>query len=111
MPGPKMRCSMLQRPSRYSCLSAFALIECFLILPAAAFLSAAALRSLQPSQFEPAHTTSAILQWITVRLSLLDAAILFIGLPALVALLGCAAIHAAWQGDATVRSDLASAFG
>ncbi len=43
--------------------------EWVMVLPAAVFLMAAALRFLQPSQYEPAHTSWIISQWAATHVS------------------------------------------
>ncbi len=49
-----------RKPSRMSFL---ALSEWVMVLPATVFLAAAALRQLQPRQYEPSHTSWLIFEW------------------------------------------------
>jgi len=93
---------------KQSVLPALAIAEWLLLLPPAVLVAAAALRSLQPAQYEPARTGSLILEWTAPRLSHPGAAFLFLGLPALVAVLGCVALHKAWRRDANLRNDFAA---
>lgn len=91
------------KPSR---LPIVAFTEWLMVLPAAVFIAAAILRSLQPSQYEPARTSSAIVNWAAAHVTRLDAAILFLGLPALAAIIGCAVLMRMWHSDEDLRQDL-----
>jgi hypothetical protein len=94
---------MLRSKSFRIPLVAFA--EWLLVLPATLFLAAAALRLLQPRQFEPARTSWIIFEWTTAHISQLGAAALFIGLPALVLIAGCATFRGIWREDQAFRQD------
>ncbi len=76
-----------------------AVSEWLMVLPAALLLAAAALRSLQPPQHEPARTSWIIFQWTAAHVSRLGAALLFLGLPGVVAVVGCAALLRIWRVD------------
>lgn len=76
-----------------------------MVLPAAVFLTAAALRLLQPRQFEPARTSWIIFQWTSAHISRLGAATLFIGMPGLVVIVGCAKLLQRWREDQALRHD------
>jgi hypothetical protein len=76
-----------------------------MVLPAAVFLTAAALRLLQPRQFEPARTSWIIFQWASAHISRLGAATLFIGMPGLVVIVGCAKLLQRWREDQALRHD------
>jgi hypothetical protein len=80
--------------------------EWVMVLPAAVFLMAAALRFLQPSQYEPAHTSWILSQWGATHISRLGAATLFILVPSLAILLGSATLLLAWREDSSVRDDV-----
>jgi hypothetical protein len=82
-----------------------ALGEGLMVLPAVVLLGATALRLLQPRQYEPARTSWVIFEWTTAHISPLGAGILFIGLPALVAILGCATLLRTWREDQAFRRD------
>ncbi len=86
-------------------LSAFAIGEWLLLLPATVFLATAALRVLQPREHEPARTSWIIFEWASTHISRLGAALLFIGLPGLVVLAGAAALRRIWREDQTLRQD------
>ena len=90
-------------------LRLIALGEWLLILPASALLAIAALRTLQPARFEPAHTSLLILNWASEHISRVGAAVLFLGMPGVVAIGGCAALWRAWQTDSELREDVAEA--
>lgn len=88
-------------------LSAFAVGEWFLVLPATVFLGAATLRLLQPRQYEPARTSWIIFEWTTTHISSLGAALLFIGLPGLVVLVSAITLLRIWRADQMLRKDAA----
>jgi hypothetical protein len=88
-------------------LSAFAVGEWLLVLPATVFLAAAALRLLQPRQYQPARTSWIIFEWTTTHISPLSAALLFVGLPGLVMLVGAITLPRIWRADQTLRQDAA----
>lgn len=90
-------------------LFVFALSEWLLALPAAVLLSAAALRLLQPRQYEPGRTSWAIFDWATTHVSQVGAGLLFIGLPATALIAGCTALPRIWRGNETLRQDLTAA--
>lgn len=87
-------------------LPVFALGEWLLILPATLFLAAAALRLLQPRQYEPARTSWLIFDWAMAHMTQLNAAILLLALPALVVIAGCVVLRRAWRNDESVRADV-----
>jgi len=93
--------------SRLFRLPMLAALHWLLVLPATIFLGAAALRLLQPREYEPARTSSAITEWATTHVSRLGAGILFIGLPGLVAIAGCTALIEMWRRDQGLRQDVA----
>ena len=76
-----------------------------MVLPATVLFAAAALRMLQPRQYEPARTSWIIFEWTMTHVSRLGAAILFIGMPGVVAAAGCAALLRNWHQDQTLRHD------
>ena len=79
--------------------------EWLMILPATLLLATAALRMLQPAQHEPAHTSWLVFNWTTAHISRLGAGILFLAMPAVVAIAGCIALWRAWHTDQELRSD------
>jgi hypothetical protein len=88
---------------------AAAVSEWLLVLPAAVFLAAAALRLLQPRQYEPARTSWILFEWATTHISHTGAALLFIALPAIAVVAGCAMLLLSWRKNETLRQDMASA--
>ena len=83
----------MNHPASSPKLSALAVSEWLLVLPAALLLAAAALRQLQPRQFEPARTSWAIFEWTTKHISQAGAAWLFLILPAVALAAGFAGIR------------------
>jgi hypothetical protein len=74
---------------------AIATTELLLILPAAFFMTALVVRTLQPLEGEPAHTAARIVMWYAERQWTLW--ILLIALPLAVLVTGCATLM---QSDA-----------
>lgn len=99
---------MNQPASPYK-LSVLAVSEWLLVLPATLLLTAAVLRPLQPRQFEPARTSWAIFEWTTTHISQTGAAWLFLALPALALVAGCAGLMLAWRRSETLRQDAIAA--
>jgi hypothetical protein len=90
------------KPSRFTIV---AIGEWAMVLPATVLVAAATLRLLQPRQYEPARTSWVILQWTTTHISRLGAAMLFIGMPGIVATAGCATLLLVWREDEALRHD------
>lgn len=80
--------------------------EWLLVLPAAVFLTTALLRLLQPPQYEPARTSLLIFDWTAAHISRRGAAMLFIALPALVAISGSAIFYRLWRTNSSLRADI-----
>jgi len=83
-----------------------AVAEWLITLPATLLLAAAALRLLQPRQYEPARTAWAVFEWSGAHISRLGAGVLFLVLPAFTAILGCVALYRLWQQDQGFRQDI-----
>ncbi len=90
-------------------LSLVAAGEWLLVLPATLLLAAAALRQMQPAQHEPARTISLLFNWAVPHISRSGAALLFIGLPGIVAVAGCVMLVRLWRGNETLRQDVSTA--
>jgi len=73
-------------------------------------LGAAAVRLLQPRQYEPAHTAWIVFEWAGSHISRLGAALLFVALPAIAAIVGCVMLLGAWREDETLRHDVSLAW-
>lgn len=95
----------MNHPASSPKLSALAVSEWLLVLPATLFLAAALLRQLQPRQFEPARTSWAIFEWTTSHISQTGAALLFLVLPAVAVVAGCVGLLLAWRESETLRQD------
>jgi len=91
-------------------LPLLAAAEWLLVLPASVFLATAVLRVLQPPQYQPARTSLFIFNWTTAHISRLGAAALFVALPALVAISGCAIFYRLWRTNSSLREDVAVGF-
>ena len=87
-------------------LRAIAIREWLMVLPATVLLAAAALRTFQPRQYEPARTSWIIFEWTMTHISRLGAAILFIGMPGVVVAAGCAALLRDWRKDQALHKDV-----
>jgi hypothetical protein len=86
-----------------------ATIQLVLIFPAALFMTALVLRSLQPLQYEPAHSAQQLIMWYAGRMWTLW--VLLLALPLAVLATGCATLLGSWNRDTalmqTVRQSLA----
>ena len=100
----------MNHPASPAKLFALALSEWLLVLPATLLLGGAALRQLQPPQYEPARTISTIFAWVGPRISHADAALLFLGLPGIAAIAGCMVLLMAWRRSETLRQDTIAVF-
>lgn len=83
--------------------SVLASLEVALIVPAALFMTALVVRSLQPQQFEPAHTAQRIVDWYAARTHL-GLWVFLIALPLAVLAIGCVSLLRSWRGDAGLRA-------
>lgn len=90
-----------------------------LVLPAALFMTALALRSLQPQQHEPARAAQQLVMWYAARMWTLWA--LLLGLPLIAFVVGCVELLRGWRPGpvlplasrkplASIRARLASLF-
>lgn len=83
--------------------SALASLEVVLIVPAALFMTALVVRSLQPQQYEPAHTAQRIVDWYAARTHL-GLWVFLIALPLAVLVTGCVTLVRGFRADAALRS-------
>jgi len=95
-----------QRLSGSFRLPIVAICDWLLVLPATVFLGTAALRMLQPRQYEPARTSWIIFDWTMTHISRFGAAILFVGMPGIVVVAGCATLLRTWRQDRALREDV-----
>jgi hypothetical protein len=79
-----------------------AAVEVTLVLPAVLFMSALFLRSIQPTEFQPAHTAQQIVDWYAGRPHL-GLWVLLIALPMMVVTVGLAWLARSWRNDADLR--------
>ena len=100
----------MDQPASSPKLSALAISEWLLVLPAILLLAAAVLRQLQPRQFEPGRTAWVIFEWTTTHISQVGAAWLFLALPAVAAVAGCVGLMLAWRKSETLRQDTVAVF-
>ncbi|HET7150091.1 MAG TPA: hypothetical protein VFI60_01665 [Candidatus Acidoferrum sp.] len=98
----------MNHPTSSPRLFAAAVSEWLLVLPAAVFLAAAALRQLQPRQFEPARTSWMLFEWATTHVTRAGAGVLFLVLPAIAVAGGCATLFMFWRKSETLRQDFAA---
>jgi hypothetical protein len=89
-------------------LPILATAEWLMVLPAMVFLAAAVLRGLQPAQYQPAHISRIIWGWFA-QMPLPVVAGLLIGLPGVVALVGCVTVLRSWRNDSALRQDAGAA--
>ena len=82
--------------------SALAATEVLLVIPAALFMTALVIRSLQPLQYEPAHTAQKIVDWYAARPHL-GLWVLMILLPLTVLVSGAMTLLRSWRADADLR--------
>jgi hypothetical protein len=93
--------------------------QLILIFPAALFMTALVVRSLQPVQYEPAHSAQQVVMWYAARMWSLW--ILLLALPMAVLVTGCATLLQGWKRGTTlpqavrqsltaIRSHLATLF-
>jgi len=76
-------------------LRLLATAELLLIFPAALFMTALVLRSLQPIQYEPAHTAQQLVLWYVGRMWSLW--VLLLALPFIALVTGCAVLLYNWK--------------
>ena len=95
----------MDQPASSPKLSALAVSEWLLVLPATLLLAAAVLRQLQPRQFQPGRTAWIIFEWGATHISQAGAAWLFLVLPAVAAVAGCIGLMRAWRKSETLRQD------
>jgi hypothetical protein len=86
-------------------LSAFAVAECLLICPAAFFILVAGLHSRGPGEYELAHSSGIMLEWMKSHLTRVHAAIMFIVFPGVAFTLGIGTLLQSWQQDELFRWD------
>ncbi len=81
---------------------AVASLEVVLIFPAALFMTALFMRSIQPQQFEPAHTAQRIVGWYAARTGV-GLWLFLIGFPMVVLAIGSVSLVRNWRSDPALR--------
>lgn len=79
-----------------------AALELLLVFPAVLFMTALFTRSIQPQQFEPAHTAQVIVDWYAARTQI-GLWLFLIALPLSVLILGGATMWREWRRDESLR--------
>lgn len=79
-----------------------ATLEVLLIFPAALFMTALIVRSVQPQQFEPAHTAQRIVDWYAARTQV-GLWLFLIAFPLAVLAIGCVSLLRSWRSDPALR--------
>ncbi len=98
----------INKPSSPSKLPIVTIGEWLMILPATVLLAAAALRSLG-GRGPLTRTGWFISEWVATHVSRLGAALLFIGMPAVVVIMGCATLLRIWREGKELRQDAVAA--
>jgi hypothetical protein len=83
-------------------LRSIAALELLFVLPAVLFFVALFARSLQPLQYEPAHTAQHIVDWYAARPHL-GLWVLLIALPLAVVVIGSASLIREWRRNPELR--------
>jgi len=84
-------------------LLALAIADCLMVLPATFALSIAALRMLQPRQYQPARISWMIFEWMGAHLTRIHAAFMFLVLPAIAFAVGSTVLIRTWLGNPLLR--------
>ena len=83
-------------------LRSIATLELLFVFPAALFMTALFARSIQPLQYEPAHTAQRIVDWYAARPHI-GLWVLLIALPLAGLVLGLATLRREWRGNDELR--------
>lgn len=79
-----------------------AALELLLVFPAVLFMTALFARSIQPQQFEPAHTAQLIVDWYAARTHI-GLWLFLIAFPLTVLLIGAVMLLREWRRDESLR--------
>jgi len=79
-----------------------AALEMLLVIPAVLFMTSLVVRSIQPQQFEPAHTAQRIVDWFASSTPV-GLWLLLITLPLAVLIIGAATLLRNWRRDPDFR--------
>jgi ABC-type spermidine/putrescine transport system permease subunit II len=83
-------------------LRSIAALELLFVIPAVLFLTALFARSIQPLQYEPAHTAQRIVDWYAAR-PYIGLWVLLIALPLAVVVIGSLSLHREWHRNRELR--------
>jgi len=83
-------------------LRSVAALELLFVFPAVLFMSALFARSIQPVQYEPAHTAQRIVDWYAARPHI-GLWVLLIALPLAVVVIGSATLMREWHRNQELR--------
>jgi hypothetical protein len=75
----------------------------FMVLYVTVFLAVAAMRIIQPRQYEPRHTSGIIFEWTTTHISRFGAAMLFLAMPGLGVIASSVTQQRIWRQDKALR--------
>lgn len=93
---------MIQSEFMKTILRSIAALELLFVLPAVLFLTAVFARSIQPLQYEPAHTAQQIVNWYAARPHI-GLWVLLIALPLAVVVIGTSSLIREWQRNSELR--------
>ena len=91
-------------------LRSVATLELLFVFPAVLFMTALFARSIQPLQYEPAHTAQRIVDWYAARPHI-GLWVLLIALPFAVVVIGSATLRREWHRNQELRVATLSAIG
>lgn len=80
-----------------------AALELLLIFPAVLFMTSLVARSIQPQQFEPAHTAQQIVDWYATH-TRIGLFVLLIALPLAVLAIGSVTLFRQWRRNQALRT-------
>lgn len=91
-------------------LRSLAVLELLFVFPAVLFMSALFARSIQPLQYEPAHTAQRIVDWYAAR-PRIGLWVLLIMLPLAVVVIGLVTLKREWHRNQELRAETLRAIG
>jgi hypothetical protein len=93
---------VIQSESMKTILRSVAALELLFVFPAVLFMSALFARSIQPLQYEPAHTAQRIVDWYAARPHI-GLWVLLIALPSAVVVIGSVTLMREWHRNQELR--------
>jgi len=82
-----------------------AAFEILFVFPAVLFMTSLVVRSIQPTQYEPAKTAARLIDWFSHHL-LLGLYVSLIAMPLMAIALGGLVVLRRWRSDSGLRSDI-----